>query len=175
MADSGIKTVLTLGIIGGLAWWAYNTFLAAPATASTTGGGATPPANPALAQLQAYIASLTGKTPATPPLAVPPATPDTSNLVGALQKAWNAAKAAGAISDTSSTLSMDQWNYYVDTALNLPNFASSQGINPDDLLPGQADRGGPLTFAQYSLLAQQKGLSAYRARPLFRVMRGGRR
>ena len=172
MADSPVKTIVTLGLVGGLAWWAYNTFLAAPAPASSTGGGTTPP-NPVLAQLEAYIASLTKAPPAqTPPPAVPPAAHDTSQLVGALQKAWTAAKAAGAITDTSSLLTMDQWNYYVDQALNLPNFSGSQGIDAATFFPGDPNRGGPLTFAQYSLLAQQKGLSGY-SRPLFRVMRGG--
>ena len=152
-------------ILGGLAaYFVYENWFAAPAVAAPVpavgiipaSAPPTPSGGPDCVVEAGKILDPRCKVTLSSPLV----SPKTPTFAGVLAKAQAAAIASGSIpADGSGTLSMDQWNYFVDQVTGMPNSAGGAGLDPAALFPDSSDRGGPQTFANYSFYAGQHGLS----------------
>jgi hypothetical protein len=158
MAKDGFGEILTIGLVLGGGWLAYQ-FLIAPAIAAAAAPPATtPPATP-----PATPPTTTPSTPPPPSGAGPCPMPNLPSAMGGgsgcppttdslTQQQAKVATAAGASATSSQTASV--WNWYYNQAYNLPQTVA--------WLLG--DNGQPMTLADYIALRHTVGFSGYSGR-----------
>ena len=175
MAD--IKELIGLAALGVGAYFVYEMFFAvAPAT--TTAGGVTPPptttgggsaaggAGTAPAKNTATSGSGAGTSlwPANPPYPLGPSGPCSpqgvlSPILSLAQKA-NPSMNLGPTG--TDTFTMDQWNFYANQQCS--GLATQAGLDPNNVFPGDDNRGGPLNWNAWAGFAKGQGLSGPRRR-----------
>jgi len=174
MADSGLKTVLGLAVVGAVGYFAYTSGLLNSLLGIVQPSGTTPPpstgsgAGTSTTTTTGTTGSGAGTNPApppappAPPYPLGPAGPCTFSGVLAPTLAF-AQKANPTLSlgpSGSDTLNMDQWGYYLNEVCT--NLSAQAGLDPGVIFPGDANRGGGLNWNAFAGYAKGQGLSGRR-------------
>jgi hypothetical protein len=160
--------IITVGILGGLAYWLYSSGMLNSlinSFSNPSASGAAPGT-----QTQTPIQTVVQQPVYTPS---PPACTGSGILGPLLARAKTGAGAAGASygPNLPGTFTVDEWGYFLNDLCS--GMADQYRLNADTLFPGRDDRGGPLNWSAFEGYARQAGLSGPR-RILSTVARPGR-